>query len=279
MATIHFSKMQALGNDFVVIDALKQPLTLNALQLRQLCDRHYGIGCDQLLSLERASDGRSDFFYRIYNADGSESGQCGNGARCLAMFVQQKGLSGQSSLQLQTTAGQLTVRFLDGGLFEVNMGVPELSPAAIPFVVNDGLEAREYPLALTELSVTVGVLAIGNPHAVIVVDDIASAPVAIIGPQIEAHAAFPERVNVGFMEVIDRQHIRLRVFERGAGETLACGSGACAAVVSGQIRGLLDKRVTVELPGGSLLISWEGEGHPVFMTGVAMHVFDGEISF
>ncbi len=279
MTTIRFSKMQALGNDFVVVDGIAQTVALDPVRLRQLCHRHYGIGCDQWLAVEPATDGRSDFFYRIYNADGSESGQCGNGARCLALFIRRQALSDRDDLRLQTRDGRLHVRFLDGGLLEVDMGIPELAPAAVPFIAHEGGgEGAEYMLDLAESTVTVGVLAIGNPHAVMVVDDVARADVARIGPEIESHPAFPERVNVGFLEVVDRQHIRLRVFERGAGETLACGSGACAAVVSGRLRGLLDARVTVELPGGSLLISWPGKGQAVQMTGTANHVFDGEIN-
>lgn len=275
MVNLRFSKMQALGNDFVVFDGVRQSVVLTPEQRRLLADRHHGVGCDQILVVEPASDARADFFYRIYNADGSEAGQCGNGARCLASFIRRQGLSPSDRLTLQTVHGLLVVEFADGGLLKVDMGMPVLDPAAIPFVA-DG-PAVTHLLEVDGESIETGVVSLGNPHAVVLVDDVTQAPVARMGPAISHHERFPERANVGFLEILDACHVRLRVYERGAGETLGCGSGACAAVVSGRLRGLLDERVTVELPGGSLLIDWAGEGHGIHMIGTAVHVFDGLI--
>ncbi len=276
---LNFSKMQGLGNDFVVINALSQALDLIAVLkgewIRSLADRHFGIGFDQLLIVEAAQSEAADFRYRIFNADGSEVGQCGNGARCFARFVRDQGLSEKDVITVETSSGLLRLQLEEGGLVTVDMGVPRFEPAAIPFEADQA--ATSYDIDVDGQCYKMGVVSLGNPHAVLTVDDVLTAPVVTLGEVIEQHPRFPERVNVGFMEIGDRNHIRLRVFERGAGETLACGSGACAAVVSGQHQGLLDQRVLVELPGGNLLIQWPGAGVSVKMTGPAIHVFNGEI--
>lgn len=271
-----FSKMHGLGNDFVLIDAISQPVSLSAEQIRFLADRHFGIGCDQLLMVEPPQDPAADFRYRIFNADGSEAEQCGNGARCFARFVRDRGLTDKDEIVLETRSGLFRAVIEDGNLVTVEMGQPRFEPEAVPFVAE--APAPRYTLDLGDRQVEVGVLSLGNPHAVLLVDDVTRAPVEQLGPLIEHHERFPQRVNVGFMEIGDRTHIRLRVFERGVGETLACGSGACAAVVAGHRLGLLDERVAVELPGGSLLVHWPGEGGVVTMTGPAVHVFEGRIS-
>jgi len=274
-----FSKMQGLGNDFVVIDAITQSIdiasVLNSERIRSLADRHFGIGFDQLLIVEQTDTPSADFRYRIFNADGSEVGQCGNGARCFARFVRDQGLTTSDSICVETASGVLQLQIEEGGLVTVDMGPPRFQPAEIPF--ESTTVAPVYDVDVDGASHNMGVLSMGNPHAVLTVDDVVTAPVAELGVLIEQHPRFPERVNVGFMEICDRNRIRLRVFERGTGETLACGSGACAAVVSGQQQGLLDQRVLVELPGGNLLIQWSGEGSSVMMTGPATHVFEGEI--
>ncbi len=274
---MRFSKMQALGNDFVVIDAVRQDLQLDEARIRLIADRHFGVGADQVLLVEPVpDDDEADFFYRIYNADGSEAGQCGNGARCLARFIRREGLSQADRLVLRTRSGRIAVAIDEGGLlFDVEMPSPRLDPADVPFLAELGDVVHR--LDLDDGPVELGVLSVGNPHAVLVVDDVTQAPVARLGPRISLHERFPERCNVGFMEIVDRRHVRLRVYERGAGETLACGSGACAAVVSGRLRGLLDERVTVELPGGSLLVTWAGRGRPVHLIGTAVHVFEGRL--
>jgi len=268
--------MHGLGNDFVIIDAVSRPLSLTPEQIRFLADRHIGIGCDQLLVVEPARDARADFRYRIYNADGSEAEQCGNGARCFARFVREHGLTAKDDLVLETRGGLLRTRLLDGHLVTVDMGVPRLEPADVPFVTQQG--GPNYTLQIDGEAIEINVVSMGNPHAVLVVDDITRAAVERLGPLIERDERFPQRVNVGFMEIEDRAHIRLRVFERGAGETLACGSGACAAVVAGRQRGLLDDRVAVELPGGNLFVQWQGDGTSVAMTGPATLVFEGNIA-
>ena len=273
---ISFSKMHGLGNDFVIIDGINQDLALNPEQVRLLSNRHLGIGCDQLLIVEPARNPAADFGYRIFNADGSEAEQCGNGARCFVEFVRRHGLTDKDAVVLETRAGLIHARIEDGKLVSVEMGVPRFEPDSIPFVA-DKPEIR-YALDLDGESIEVTPASIGNPHAVLLVDDVTKAPVARLGPLIEHHKRFPERANVGFMEILDRTQIRLRVFERGSGETLACGSGACAAVAAGRRLGLLDERVLVELPGGRLLIQWPGEGHPMVMTGPATHVFEGKIA-
>jgi diaminopimelate epimerase len=276
---IRFSKMHGLGNDFVVIDALTQSLDTDAVltpgRVRALADRHFGIGCDQLLVVEKAQGDNADFRYRIFNADGGEVGQCGNGARCFARFVRMHGLTDAERITVETAAGLLTLQLDEGGLVTVDMGVPQLRPQDIPFVAD--ARAPSYPIDVDGTLHDFAVVSLGNPHAVMIVDDILTVPVATLGAAVEKHSRFPERVNVGFMEISDPNHIRLRVFERGSGETLACGSGACAAVVAGRQQGLLDERVLVELPGGSLFVQWSGEGHAVLMTGPAVHVFEGEL--
>ncbi len=275
---LKFSKMHGLGNDFIVIDAINQTVELSIKDILFLADRRRGIGCDQLLLVEKPSQAGVDFRYRIFNADGSEVAQCGNGARCFARFVRDKKLTDKDTIAVETASGIIYPSLLDSGDVKVDMGLPIFEPSAIPFKSDD--QADTYKLALAnDLDVTIGAVSMGNPHAVIVVDDISQADVAEVGLQVESHAQFPERVNVGFMEIISPIHIKLRVYERGAGETEACGTGACAAVVSGIQRGLLERDVKVDLPGGRLLISWADEAASVWMTGSATQVFDGEIAW
>ncbi|MFO8024334.1 diaminopimelate epimerase [Thiohalophilus sp.] len=273
--SLRFTKMHGLGNDFVVIDAINQEVVLDREQIRQLADRRFGIGCDQLLLVEPPREPGVDFTYRIFNADGGEVEQCGNGARCFARFVRDKGLIDRDTIRVATAAGQLTLQIETDGQVTVNMGLPHFAPSEIPFEAD--AEATLYDLVINGEKVHLGAVALGNPHAVLEVDDIDSAPVARLGPLIEAHPRFPRRVNAGFMQVIDPGHIRLRVYERGAGETLACGSGACAAVVVGRQQGRVGDMVEVALPGGSLLIRWPGADSPVMMTGPATTVFEGHI--
>jgi diaminopimelate epimerase len=273
--TLNFTKMHGLGNDFVVIDAINQPVSLTPQRVRQLADRHFGIGCDQLLLVEAATTAEADFRYRIYNADGGEVEQCGNGARCFMRFVHDQGLTDKSRLQVETLGGPLQLIQQADGRITVNMGVPRLEPADIPFVA-PGRE-NTYVLDVLDRHIEIAALSMGNPHAVLQVDDIESAPVASMGPAIENHPRFPARANVGFMQVVDNGCIRLRVFERGAGETLACGSGACAAVVAGRLWERLSESVKVVLNGGELVVSWTGEGQPVLMTGPATTVYQGRI--
>ena len=272
---LKFTKMHGLGNDFVVFDAISQPVRLTPEQLRFVADRHFGIGCDQILLVEKTTLPDADFRYRIFNADGGEVQQCGNGARCFVRFVHDKGLTQKTEIRVETASGTIVPRLESDGQVTVNMGAPRFEPADIPFVAQT--RALTYALALPETSVEISVLSMGNPHAVQIVDNVDTAPVAEQGPLIEHHANFPQRVNAGFMQVLDRKHIRLRVYERGAGETLACGTGACAAAVAGMTRGLLDSEVRVTTRGGDLLIRWAGEGQPVWMTGPAVTVFEGEI--
>ncbi len=272
---IAFAKMHGLGNDFVVIDALSQPVTLDDSQLRAIANRRLGIGCDQILLVEAARHPNTDFYYRIFNADGSEVEQCGNGARCFARFVHERGLSSNDEIAVGTANGDIRLFLEPRGQVRVNMGQPRLAPAEIPF--DAATQALSYPLAVDGQTVSIGAVSMGNPHAILLIDEVARAPVARLGPAIEYHPRFPQRTNVGFMTVRDRGHIDLRVFERGAGETLACGSGACAAVVYGRLHDRLDERVEVHLPGGELVISWQGIGEPVWMTGPAVKVFDGRI--
>ncbi|MCO6412920.1 MAG: diaminopimelate epimerase [Thiogranum sp.] len=271
-----FTKMHGLGNDFVIVDAISQPVTLSRQQIRQIADRRRGVGCDQLLLVEKPEQPDVEFRYRIFNADGGEVEQCGNGARCFAHFVRAKGLTRSTRIPVQTKAGRLELMVREDGQITVDMGVPRLEPADIPFQA--AARALRYALAVDNETVEIAAISVGNPHAVIQVPDVNAAPVERLGPAIESHPRFPNHVNVGFMEVIDRGRIRLRVFERGAGETLACGSGACAAVVAGRIQGLLDETVTVSLRGGDLVVSWNGEHQPVWMTGPATFVFEGKIA-
>ena len=272
---LRFTKMQGAGNDFVVVDATREPFALGREQLRFLADRRFGVGCDQILVVEPPDDSDIDFRYRIFNADGGEVQQCGNGARCFVRFVHDRGLTGRSEIRVGTAAGVIVPRLEADGSVTVNMGAPILEPASVPFVAEG--RAPVHALEVAGQRLEVGVVSMGNPHAVLLVDDVDTALVEVLGPAIESHVRFPERVNAGFMQVLDKHRIRLRVYERGAGETLACGTGACAAVVSGVLRGLLDSPVTVLARGGTLLIRWAGEGQPVLMTGPAERVFDGEI--
>ena len=275
MMHLKFTKMHGLGNDFVVIDATAAPIVLTPAQLRFIADRHFGVGCDQILMVEPARSKDTDFYYRIFNADGGEVEQCGNGARCFVRYVHQRGLTVKNVIRVGTLGGVIEPRLEADGEVTVNMGVPEFEPARIPFKV--AALAPLYDLLVNKKMIKINSLSMGNPHAVQVVADVDAAPVAVEGPLIESHADFPQRVNAGYMQVVDRTHIRLRVYERGAGETLACGTGACAAVVAGIQRGLLDARVTVSTRGGDLVIVWAGAGQPVMMTGPAVSVFDGEI--
>lgn len=272
---LEFTKMQGLGNDFVVIDAIRQKVHLTPEKIRFLADRHFGVGCDQVLLVESAHQAHADFRYRIFNADGSEVAQCGNGARCFARFVRDQGLSEKDEIQVDTDAGRLVLRHSEADQITVNMGVPRHAPAEIPLEAEE--ERYRYPIEIDGRTWSFGAVSMGNPHAVLLVDDVDFAPVDVLGPRLESHAVFPERVNVGFMQVMDAHNARLRVFERGSGETLACGSGACAAVVVGIEQGLLLSPVKVELPGGTLSIAWQGRGFPVFMTGPAVKVFEGAI--
>lgn len=272
---LKFSKMQALGNDFIVIDAVRQKVRLERDQIRRLADRHFGVGCDQLLLVEPANQVGIDFNYRIFNADGGEVDQCGNGARCFALFVRHQGLTDKRQIIVSTGAGVIEAKVEQDGRVSLDMGAPQFEPTRIPFVA-DGRQDR-YDLDVEGNIVEVTVLSMGNPHAVQIVDAIDQAPVTTQGPLIEQHSRFPQRVNAGYMEIVSDVEIRLRVYERGVGETLACGSGACAAVVTGRIRGVLGERVQVQLRGGWLDIRWAGEGHGVEMTGPAHHVFDGQV--
>ncbi|MDX1443213.1 MAG: diaminopimelate epimerase [Gammaproteobacteria bacterium] len=272
---IRFTKMEGAGNDFVVIDASTAPLDLDASECRRLADRRYGVGCDQVLVILPARDSKEDFSYRIYNADGGEVEQCGNGVRCVAQYIRDHGLSSKPLLKLGSLGGVMRAELLGEEGVRVDMGEPVLEPADIPF----DAETRQvlYPVELEGESFELGAISMGNPHAVVRVYDLDATPVEDLGEMLEAHPRFPNRVNVGFLEILDTRHIRLRVYERGVGETLACGTGACAAVVWGNLAGLLDDTVAVDLPGGTLVISWKGEGQPVLMTGPANTVFTGEI--
>ncbi|WP_153162890.1 diaminopimelate epimerase [Zoogloea sp. 1C4] len=271
-----FTKMQGLGNDFVMIDAVRQPIQLTEDQVRHLADRHFGVGCDQLLVVEPAQTPGVDFRYRIFNADGGEVEQCGNGARCFARFVFDQGLTDKREIRVETKKGIIAPRLEADGNVTVDMGVPVLNPADVPFVSDS--DAYVQPLDVAGTSVAITAVSMGNPHAVQVVADVDTAPVAEQGPLIEHHPRFPARVNAGFLQVVDEHRVRLRVFERGAGETLACGTGACAAVVAGILRGLVASPVAVETRGGELTIAWNGVGTPVLMTGPAVTVFSGELT-
>lgn len=266
--------MHGLGNDFVIIDGVNQSVQLGLDQLCLLADRHFGVGCDQVLLVEKAK-GNADFGYRIFNADGSEAEQCGNGARCFVRYVRDKGMTMKDEIRVETTNGLIISKLENNGEVTVNMGIPKFEPQEIPFVA----KKREltYTLEINDKRVELSILSIGNPHAVQIVEDINLAPVLVEGALIEHHKSFPQHVNAGYMQVVSRNHINLRVYERGAGETLACGSGACAAAVTGITRRLLDSTVKVSTLGGNLVVRWEGENHPVWMTGPATAVFDGEI--
>ena len=272
---LEFTKMQGLGNDFVVIDAFSRKIELNSRQFRFLADRHFGVGCDQILVVEKPSGKEADFRYRIFNADGGEVEQCGNGARCFVRFVHDRKLTDKREILVETLGGMIAPRLEEDGQVTVNMGEPKFEPGDIPFLAEK--RSLTYGLGVGGEEVEISALSMGNPHAVQVVPNVDSAPVTAQGALIESHPRFPKRVNAGFMQLLDRKSIRLRVYERGAGETLACGTGACAAVVAGIARGLLDNAVRVNTRGGDLVVRWAGEGHPVWMTGPAVSVFEGEI--
>ncbi|MEP7062559.1 MAG: diaminopimelate epimerase [Betaproteobacteria bacterium] len=274
MPGLRFAKMHGLGNDFVVLDGVTQQVALTPVQVRLLADRHFGVGCDQVLVVERPTRDDVDFRYRIFNADGGEVEQCGNGARCFVVFVRARGLTDKREIRVETAGGVIVPRLEDSGEVSVDMGVPRFAAKDLPFTGGGG--------GVTDLldvdgeAAEVSALSMGNPHAVQVVADVETAPVTTQGPRIERHPRFPRRVNAGYLQVVDRATIRLRVWERGAGETLACGTGACAAVVAGVRRDLLDNEVKVHVRGGTLTIAWNGDGRPVRMTGPAVTVFEGE---
>ena len=300
---LRFAKMQGQGNDFVVIDGVRQAVSITREGARRIADRHFGVGCDQILVVETPASSQNDFLYRIWNADGGEVEQCGNGARCFARFVLDEGLTTKRELRVETASGVIVPRVEASGLVMVNMGAPRFEPREVPF--RAAARAPTYALALPGRSVTVSVLSMGNPHAVQVVEDVDRAPVQAEGPLIENHADFPQRVNAGYLQVVSRSHVRLRVWERGAGETLACGTGACAAAVAGIRLGLLDSPVRVATRGGDLTIEWSGRDREasaetndreapvetndreapgetnnapaVMMTGDAVRVFNGEM--
>ncbi len=272
-----FTKMHGLGNDFVVVDATRAPFRPAAAQLARLADRRFGAGCDQILVLEPASKPDVDFDYRIYNADGSQTGQCGNGVRCLAHFIRDRGLSDKERLRVRTPTAVMEMQLLPDGQVRVNMGVPRLEPAEIPFTA--AARAPRYTITVGEAPAEIGAVNMGNPHAVMEVADVDAAPVEAVGAALQRHPAFPERVNAGFLQVLGPARGRLRVYERGAGETLACGSGACAAMVAGRLWGRFDPAVHLELRGGTLKLEWSGEGQPVYMTGPAETVYRGEMDW
>lgn len=275
---LHFTKMHGAGNDFVVIDATARRFVPAPDLLARLGDRRFGVGCDQILVVEAPSTSDVDFDYRIFNADGSEVGQCGNGSRALARFVRERGLSDKSAIRVRTRTSVLELQHVNGNLYRVDMGVPHLEPGEVPFTA--AARADRYTLTLDQgAPLEIGVVGMGNPHAVIAVADVDSAPVETLGMALQRHPAFPESVNVGFLQILDPASVRLRVYERGAGETLACGSGACAAVVVGRLWGQLDARVDVQVRGGQLTIEWAGDGQPVLMTGPAETVFEGDIEW
>jgi len=270
-----FTKMHGLGNDFVVIDAVTQNVRVTASMARRLGNRTLGIGCDQILVVEPPSDPSIDFNYRIFNADGGEVEQCGNGARCLARFVKDRRLTGKSTIRVKTMNRVMELRINADNLVSVDMGIPALAPAEIPFQADES--ANLYAIDIGGNRYQIAAISMGNPHGILQVDDVQTAPVSELGPQLECHERFPNRVNAGFMQVIDRQQLKVRVFERGAGETQACGSGACAAAVAAIQQELVDSPVTVHLTGGDLSIDWQGEGQPLIMTGPAVTVFHGRI--
>ena len=274
--TLKFTKMQGIGNDFVVIDSFTAPVSLSTEQIRHIANRHFGVGCDQLLLVERPTQENIDFRYRIFNADGGEVEQCGNGARCFVRFVHEHHLTDKTEISVETASGIIYPKLEEDGNVTVNMGAPDFSPEHVPFIAD--APALTYVLDVAGQRVDIGVVSMGNPHAVQIVGNVDEAPVATQGPIIEAHPRFPQRVNAGFMQVVSSHEIRLRVFERGSGETLACGTGACAAVVTGIRQGLLESPVKVNTRGGILQISWAGGSSPVWMTGPAVTVFHGEIA-
>ncbi len=277
---LRFTKMHGLGNDFAVIDLVTQHARITPEQVRRLSDRHLGIGFDQMLIVEPPSRPEMDFRYRIFNADGGEVEQCGNGARCFARFVRDKGLSHKNRIHVETCNGEIELNIQDNGDVSVNMGVPVLQSDLIPFQPSGQHaceQSRTYLIDAAQQQFEINAISMGNPHAVLLVDDVTSAPVEQLGPLLENHPAFPKRCNVGFLQIVNRNEFRLRVFERGVGETLACGTGACAAMVAGHLRGLLDQKVTAHLQGGTLNIEWHGDNNPVIMTGSATRVYEGTI--
>ncbi|MES2909425.1 MAG: diaminopimelate epimerase [Pseudomonadota bacterium] len=270
---LEFTKMHGLGNDFLMLDLVSQRVRLDEELIRRLSDRHFGVGFDQLLVVEPPHHPDVDFRYRIFNADGSEVSQCGNGARCFARFVRDRRLTRKDTLRVETASGIITLQINAQGWVTVNMGPPRLEPSQVPFVAEAA--ALDYRIEVDGALYEIAAVSMGNPHAVLRVDDVDSAPVATLGPRLESHPRFPERVNVGFMQVLNRQEIRLRVFERGTGETLACGTGACAAAVAAMRWGLVDRDITVHLPGGALRIRWDNDSASVMMTGPTARVFEG----
>ena len=272
---INFTKMHGLGNDFVVIDMISQHAQLTPDIAKRIADRHFGIGCDQILLVEKSTDPTIDFRFRIFNADGGEVAHCGNGARCFARFVFEKKLTDKKDIAVEMISGIIHLSIKPDNQVTVNMGPPRFEPHDVPFTA----DARQpsYNLEVDGKNISVGVVSMGNPHAVVVVDDVSTAPVSLLGPLLERHPRFPQRANIGFMQIVTKDRIRLRVFERGSGETLACGTGACAAVAVGHAQNLLNNDVTVSLPGGDLQIRWKGDDHPVWMTGPATFVFEGTI--
>lgn len=272
---LKFTKMHGIGNDFMMVNLISQQGSLSSKQIRKLADRRFGIGFDQLLIVEPPTDPDADFRYRIYNADGGEVEQCGNGARCFARFVNDQKLTWKNQLQVQTLGGTLHLTLQENGHVLVDMGIPQFSPEKIPFIADK--ESEKYTIDLDNGTYEIGAVSMGNPHLVLIVDDIDAAPVETLGPLLESHPRFPNNANVGFMQIESATRIRLRVFERGVGETLACGTGACAAVASGRKRGLLAENVQVVLPGGELSIQWSGEQQPVMMSGSATNVFEGTV--
>lgn len=272
---LRFTKMHGLGNDFVMLDGVSQKINLSPERIQKIADRNFGIGCDQVLLVEAPREEDCDFRYRIFNQDGSEVQNCGNGARCFAHFVRQRGLTSKDVIKVQTSGGKMVLHIIDEDLVRVDMGVPILEPADIPF--SQSPRNVNYTLDVAGTPYDISAVSMGNPHAVTLVENVDTFPVESVGPLVERHKDFPERVNAGFLELISRKEGRLRVFERGVGETIACGTGACAAMVTGVLRGHFDSDVTLHLRGGSLKIQWEGEGHHVLMTGPATTVFQGQI--
>jgi diaminopimelate epimerase len=273
---LHFTKMHGAGNDFVVIDAVRAATQINEDQIRKIADRQTGVGCDQVLLIEPPKRPDADFEYRIFNADGSPAGQCGNGARCVGRFIHEQRLSAKSTITLQVGSDLRRLEFDEVGSVKAELGAPIFAPAQIPFSADE--DATEHALSLANVTVMAGVVSLGNPHAVLLVDDVAATPVEKIGPMIQSLDVFPEGVNVGFMQVESNTHVKLRVFERGAGETLACGSGACAAVIHGIRLGQLANKVTVSVPGGKLEVSWDNGVSSVWLAGPAETVFEGKLN-
>jgi len=272
---LRFTKMHGLGNDFVMIDGVSQKFSVSSEKIRKLADRNFGVGCDQVLIVEPPTQPQADFRYRIFNADGDEVENCGNGARCFAIFVRKRGLCSKNEIVAETLAGNLVLKVNGDESVTVDMGPPELNPEGIPFTASE--RALTYTISVNDDPIEISAVSMGNPHSVCFVDDVDAYPVELIGAAIERHPKFPEKVNAGFIEVVTPTLAKLRVFERGVGETLACGTGACAAMVAAHLRGKLESVSTIRLPGGDLNIEWRGEGHPVLMTGPATTVFSGQI--